>query len=71
MTDHNRVLTLGIPDGLQREGDICPDCGEPAEYRTCADCGKSGWVIDCGHYAQPRPLSADASGSIVCDDCCD
>lgn len=50
----------------RKEGEAmkCPDCGKHAEYRTCDECGESAWVIDCGHYAQPRPIAAGrANGS--------
>lgn len=58
----------------EREGGACPHCDEPAVYRTCSACGRSAWVIDCGHYAQPRPISAgriDGSEGykLFCDDC--
>lgn len=71
--DYNRVLTLGIPEGLNTEDEVCP-CGTPATFRTCVECGVSGWIIDCGHYAQPRPLAAGrADGSNLhytyCCDC--
>ncbi len=53
-------------------GGRCPDCGEPARLRTCHVCGKSLWLIDCGHYGQPRPISADDDGTgDICDDCYD
>jgi hypothetical protein len=74
MHDYNPIETLGIPDGLQADGDSCPACGEGAVERCCVDCGVSGWVIDCGHYAQPRPLSAgredgSAGHKTFCLDC--
>lgn len=55
--------------GIEEEGAVCNRCGEPAKYRTCETCGESAWIIDCGHYAQPRPLAADEYGHIVCNDC--
>jgi hypothetical protein len=58
MSDYNRIETRGIPEGLQAEGEACPACGAEAEARTCSTCGVSGWIIDCGHYAQPRPIAA-------------
>ena len=53
------------------EGGACPHCGERATRRVCEKCGQAEWIIDCGHYEQPRPLAADEHGHIVCDDCCD
>lgn len=58
----------------EHEGGRCPDCHEPAKYRTCSTCGKSSYVIDCGHMPQPRPISAgrvDASQMHrdFCEDC--
>lgn len=72
--DYNRILTAGIPAGCQAAGDTCPACATQAAQRTCSQCGISAWVIDCGHYAQPRPLAAGkADGSdlhaIFCLNC--
>jgi len=58
----------------EREGGACPDCGTPAALRTCDTCDTSAWIIDCGHYAQPRPIAAGrADGSDLhhtyCEDC--
>jgi hypothetical protein len=58
----------------EREGGACPHCGAPAELRTCVVCGRSAWVIDCGHYGQPRPIATgrvDGSDSAhyYCDEC--
>lgn len=58
----------------EREDGCCPDCLEPAEYRVCDECGRGAWIIDCGHYAQPRPYAAGRSdGSDLhhtyCEDC--
>ena len=71
-TDYDRVLTLGYPLGLQKEGERCLSCKEQSIQRECDDCGRSGYVIDCGHYAQPRPLSTSLYGGIfdvTCEDC--
>lgn len=54
---------------IEKEGAVCNRCGEPARYRTCKTCGESAWIIDCGHYDQPRPIAADEHGEDVCDDC--
>jgi len=56
------------------EGGSCPDCGTHAEHRICCECGENGWVIDCGHADQPRPLAAGRSGGMdaqhtFCDEC--
>ena len=48
--------------------EACPDCGATRQERTCAGCGVSARLIDCGHYAQPRPISA-ATGTTWCDAC--
>lgn len=58
----------------EREGGACPKCGEPAEFRTCHECGKEAWIIDCGHYDQPRPIASgrkDGSEGYLtfCEDC--
>lgn len=69
-TDYDRVLTLGYPRGLQNEGDECPSCGEKSMWLECVDCGRGGYIIDCGHYAQPRPLAGTKHGSdTTCADC--
>lgn len=67
----NTFLLALLPE---REGDCCPDCHEPAVERTCTRCGLTGWVIDCGHQAQPRPLAPGKSdgtstGRIYCAIC--
>jgi hypothetical protein len=56
------------PTTEEREGGACSKCGEPAELRRCRKCGETGWIIDCGHYDQPRPISAYGADS-YCDDC--
>lgn len=58
----------------EKDGGKCPDCGTPAELMTCEVCGKQAWLIDCGHYDQPRPITGgkiDGSdlGHIYCDGC--
>jgi hypothetical protein len=58
----------------ERENGKCPECGEPARLRTCSVCGVSQWIIDCGHFDQPRPIAAgrqDGSESYkdFCEDC--
>lgn len=50
------------------EHDTCETCDVEAVHRTCDDCGESGWIVDCGHRAQPRPIAADGS-RVVCDAC--
>lgn len=66
--DYNLVMSQGFPEGLDKEGASCPDCGHEADYRECDECSKAGWVIDCGHYAQPRPI-APLEHRMFCDDC--
>ena len=53
----------------EREGGSCPKCGTRAEFRVCSQCGVAAWVIDCGHYGQPRPIAAGPDGLLYCDDC--
>lgn len=48
----------------------CEHCGETARLISCDECGREGWVLNCGHMAQPRPIAADGSHT-VCTDCCD
>jgi len=56
------------------EAQVCPHCGQRAEYRVCWECGKRAIVIDCGHYQQPAVI---AGGKInggetehyFCSDC--
>ena len=52
----------------------CPDCNRTGHVRTCNDCGVSAYLVDCGDYAQPRPIASgrvDGSdqGHDYCDDC--
>ena len=72
-TDYNRIQTLGIPDGLQDEGEVCPDCDMDAVELECCMCGIGGYVINCGHYAQPRPIAAGRHGGLDMHQtyCCD
>jgi hypothetical protein len=56
------------------DGGACPSCGEPARLRECCECGESVWIIDCGHYPQPRPIASgrrDGShlAELYCDNC--
>jgi predicted RNA-binding protein with PUA domain len=54
-----------IPDDVET---ACRECGVPSEERTCRRCGVSAQLVDCGHYAQPRPISG-AAGETLCDAC--
>jgi len=55
---------------LQNVNDQCRSCGKLAQLRVCEDCGLAGYVIDCGHYAQPRPLAAsERDGETTCASC--
>lgn len=47
----------------------CKDCGAKPELLTCEDCGVSAKITDCGHFPQPRPLAADDTGHVLCDEC--
>ena len=51
------------------EGGFCPECGEPARLRECHYCEDQEWIIDCGHYDQPRPIAASPDGENVCASC--
>lgn len=66
--DHGKVLSAGYPVGLDNQDDHCPDCGVSAEYRYCDNCPNAGYVIDCGHYAQPRPI-ASVGHKMLCTRC--
>jgi hypothetical protein len=56
---------------LQQPDEVCPDCGSASALRQCCACGRQGYVIDCGHYAQPRPLAAGrADGSRLWETYC-
>jgi hypothetical protein len=54
---------------MEDEGGKCPECNTPAVWRVCYVCGKGAWIIDCGHYPQPRPISVDPQGEMICDEC--
>ena len=60
--------TMQVQDDAEES---CPACGTPRQTYTCDDCGVSAKLIDCGHYAQPRPIAQDGGGSVYCDDCFD
>ena len=49
----------------------CPHCDVARETRTCADCGATADVIDCGHYEQPAEIAASAytPHDHVCAEC--
>ena len=49
----------------------CPLCGQQSELRTCAGCGDTARIIDCGHMSQPRPIAPGGryGGESSCDDC--
>ncbi len=60
----------------EHEGGKCPHCGTEAAWRECDTCGTAAWVIDCGHYTQPRPIAPGrVDGSelhrLFCEDCAD
>lgn len=72
MIQYRQVRQLeGENMAYQDEGEQCRSCGARAKHRVCETCGESGWVIDCGHFPQPRPISADSYGHAQCDDCAD
>lgn len=55
---------------IMTQDESCDACGVRAESRTCADCGATAMVIDCGHHAQPAEIAASArDGRPVCADC--
>ena len=47
----------------------CEICPAQAERRRCVQCGLTMQIVDCGHYDQPRPISADDRGRMVCAEC--
>jgi len=57
--------------GKDDDGDLgCDICGVAREERTCADCGETASVIDCGHHVQPAEIAASKyGGDPVCEDC--
>lgn len=58
-----------FPDRPYCDDAPCATCNTQPQHRICHTCGVEGWVTDCGHQAQPRPISADETGMPVCDDC--
>ena len=52
------------------EDEPCLECGVLPVYRECA-CGVWGWVTDCDHQAQPRPIAPNGihGGESSCEDC--
>ena len=44
------------------------ECGAVAVERQCDECGREGWMLECGHQQQPRPISADGH-VMLCDEC--
>jgi hypothetical protein len=57
-------------DQAEHDEGSCPECGTDGEHRTCDDCGKTAYIVDCGCYSQPRPISTDETGNrMLCDDC--
>lgn len=74
--ESDRARRAPSPDCADRRGvplcaDVdCDGCGARAERRTCADCGATGTVTDCGHMAQPRPIAgSEIGGDPVCTFC--
>lgn len=61
--------TLYVDDRPHCIDGQCPDCEQRVEWRRCEGCGALGWVLDCGHRAQPRPIAAEANGVLTCDEC--
>lgn len=53
---------------FDKEDEYCPECGVSAEYRYCDNCPRAGYVVDCGHRAQPRPI-ATVGHKMLCDRC--
>ncbi len=46
-----------------------PDCDPPA-WLECEECDAGGWVQNCGHRDQPRPIASE-NGRLLCSDCVD
>ena len=61
----NSRQDLYIDDGVT----ACEVCSTPARLRKCAGCGREGWIVDCGHYPQPRPIAP--MGIFGCECSCD
>ena len=55
------------------EDEPCLSCGCLPVFRECATDGCTAWgyVTDCGHKDQPRPLAGNGvnGGETSCDDC--
>ena len=71
---HPDEITADDPAEIKGDdpGSCCPTCGEPAKLRRCCVCGTEAWIIDCGHYSQPRPIAAGrADGSDLQNDYCE
>lgn len=52
------------------EAGSCVRCGRVAEFRSCDVCGRSEWVTDCGHSAQPVAICGSALGDdTTCSRC--
>ena len=64
-------MTLKMEKALAPRDETCEECGARAERLQCAGCGAAGWITNCGHLPQPRPLavSADGSGDVTCLAC--
>ena len=60
---YNGTCGCPVPDD-----EDCADCGERAKRRECDDCGMAAYITDCGHFPQPRPISA-ADGRDYCNLC--
>lgn len=46
----------------------CEHCSAKAHPVRCDECGREGWVTDCGHQTQPRDIAADGHHT-YCDEC--
>jgi hypothetical protein len=54
----------------------CTICGARPRLRVCAGCDAKALVTDCGHFSQPRPISAGRSDGMdlhhdYCEECAD
>jgi len=49
----------------------CDQCGTNARKTTCSSCGISRKITNCGHFDQPRPISAGIQGQPICNQCAD
>lgn len=52
-----------------KDDEDCSVCDCRAARATCAKCGVSAMITNCGHKEQPRPIAQDEHGDILCDDC--